>query len=322
MYTKNITDLKKILDFNLRPLISGDYCLLDAPYYHNIGDVLIWQGIHDFCETLPGKNLGTSSMTTCQFQDIPLDATIFLMGGGNFGDLWRNFQEFRLKVIRRYPENAIIMFPQSVWYEDKSLIKRDAEVFESHENLTLCARDAFSYAFLKEYFNKCNILLLPDMAFCINKSLFGTQQSSETKKSLYLKRLDKELVNETIIESNVSLTDIRDWPTFEKNDRLIWLTNRFEGLYYRTRGNRIFGSVSAALANKVGDYAIRKHLVSCGIKFLSPYSEIITTRLHALVLGTLLNKNVKYIDNSTGKLSAFASTWLKHFDNVQPYKNV
>jgi len=194
-----INRLRNRISTELRPLITAGYTLLDAPYYHNIGDVLIWQGIHDFCHSLQGRDYGTSNITTCLFPNLPKDVTILLMGGGNFGDLWRMFQDFRLKVIRRYPNNRIIMFPQSVWYENQNLITADAAVFETHKDLHLCARDNFSMQFMLKHFAKCNIHLVPDMAFYINPKKIKSCHHANTERKLYLKRIDKEFVRETVV---------------------------------------------------------------------------------------------------------------------------
>lgn len=58
------------------------------------------------------------------------------------------------------------------------------------------------------------------------------------------------------------------------------------------------------------------------VNFLRPYNHIITTRLHALILSVLLHKSVEYIDNTTGKLSAFVSTWLSDLNDVKSFKNI
>ena len=79
----------------------------------------------------------------------------------------------------------------------------------------------------------------------------------------------------------------------------------------------------AVLAKKIDDYAdsvIRPHLVKMGCEFLAPYDHVITTRLHALILSVLLHKQVDFIDNNTGKLSAFALTWLSEVDGVKMYE--
>ena len=41
---EKINQLRKLIYSNLNPLINNKCLLLDAPYYHNIGDVLIWAG--------------------------------------------------------------------------------------------------------------------------------------------------------------------------------------------------------------------------------------------------------------------------------------
>ncbi|MCM1452578.1 MAG: polysaccharide pyruvyl transferase family protein [Clostridium sp.] len=316
-----IKELRGIIEAKLKPLIPGDYMLLDAPYYHNIGDVLIWQGIHDFCKTLDGRNIGTSNITTCIFPDLSPSCTILLMGGGNFGDLWRVFQEFRIKAVEHYPNNRIIIFPQSVWYEDEKLIGYDYEIFKNHPNLYLCARDTFSYDFLKKYFSECNVLLIPDMAFFIDHNLLHKFKNKHEGKKLFLKRLDKELSDTNVFLYNNKEYETRDWPTYEKSDYLLWVTRRLEGVYYRTKNIPKLNTALSDITNSFAQIAIRKHLVKTGIKFLSNYDEIVTTRLHTMILAVLLGKDVRYIDNTTGKLSAFASTWLCDFENVKAYKH-
>lgn len=315
-----ICKLQEIIDANLRPLITGDYALIDAPYYHNIGDVLIWQGIHDFCKSLPGRNLGASNITTFRFPDYSPEVTLLLMGGGNFGDLWRPFQDFRLKIIRRYPNNRIIVFPQSVWYDNQRLIAEDADTFTSHKNLILCARDTFSYNFLTSRFKGCNILLVPDMAYYINPSIWDSYKIQERPRKLFLKRLDKELAEVSVKGLNPDEYDVHDWPTYEKTDWHLWLVKRLEGIFYRTQKFRPLASLFAALTDMAAKHCIRRHLVSTGIRFLQPYSEIVTTRLHTMILGSIMGKYVEYIDNTTGKLSAFASCWLKDFDDVKKFE--
>lgn len=314
--------LRHIIDSEIKPLITDSYYLADAPYYHNIGDVLIWQGVCDFCKTLPGKNLGTSNIATFLFPDLPSDTTILLMGGGNFGDLWRIFQNFRLEVVRRYSHNRIVMFPQSVWYEDKSLILHDKAVFSTHHDLHLCARDQISYDFMKENFPECDIILVPDMAFFIDKALLQKyQRKTKPGRKLYLRRLDKEFDEDTSLKLDNQDYEVHDWPSFEKKDKFIWLSERLQGLSYRTRYSQLLSSAAAQLADSFSQIAIRHRLVRKGMSFLAPYSEIVTTRLHTMILATLLGKKVEFIDNTTGKLSAFAETWLSDLNSVTKHQH-
>ena len=67
-----IDRLRRIISEKLSRLIPGDYILADAPYYHNIGDILIWQGIHDFCKTLQDVILALTILLHLISQKFPL----------------------------------------------------------------------------------------------------------------------------------------------------------------------------------------------------------------------------------------------------------
>ena len=132
--------LNRLIRQSLTPLIPGDYLLLDLPYYSNIGDNLIWRGTEDFLKGLSCKCLGRHSQKTFKFRPLPKDCTILLLGGGNFGDIWRSHQEFRLQVIESYPDNHIIILPQTIYYESEATFEEDIKRLNRHQQLTVCVR--------------------------------------------------------------------------------------------------------------------------------------------------------------------------------------
>ena len=136
-FQEKIEELRKIIKDNIEPLITSDYVHLDNPYHGNIGDILIWEGERQFLSSIKYKCLQSSSNSWCENYLHP-ETVILFNGGGNFGDLYRECQDFRLRVIEQFPNNRIIMFPQSIWYEDESLIAKDAAVMARHNDLTLC----------------------------------------------------------------------------------------------------------------------------------------------------------------------------------------
>lgn len=318
-FKDKITELRSIIIDSLNPIIGENCILADAPYYNNIGDVLIWQGIEDFLKG-SGKNLlSVTSVDTFLFPEISEDVTILLTGGGNFGDLWRLFQDFRLEVIKRYPNNRIVMFPQSVWYEDSTLIEYDARLLSYHKNLFLCARDQWSYDFLCKYFYANNILLVPDMAFCICNKILDSYRGNDLGLNLFFKRKDKELSNTTPLSINEDY-DISDWPSYEKRIPLVYFLGKLLGARRRLQcSKKIYDGLGKCVDFYANRY-LKKSLVRIGCKFIAPYSSIVTTRLHALILSVLLYKKVEYIDNTTRKLSAFSNTWLKDMSIVKPYE--
>lgn len=318
-FEEKITQLRSNIREKLTPLITGDYIHLDNPYHTNIGDTLIWEGECQFLSSLPYKCLQSSSSATWRRKPLSPVTVLLLHGGGNFGDLWAGSQDFRKRIIEDYPNNRIIMFPQSVWYNDKSLIEKDAAMFAKHKDLYLCARDAWSYEFMKKFFGANHIMLVPDMAFCIDDAKLAPYRGRGQGKELYFKRTDRELDTDTLIQVSKNV-DIHEWPSIEHPSQQISLFLKMIGAYRRLDKLKM---APAIFAKRIDDYAnsiVRPYLVRMGCEFLAPYDHVITTRLHALILSVLLHKPVDYIDNKTGKLSAFVSTWLTDLDGVKGYE--
>lgn len=311
-FENKINFLRKKIEDALIPLIDHDYVLWECPYYCNIGDVLIWEGELEFLKKVKYKCIKMASQYTCDFPILSPDILILLQGGGNFGDLWRSTQEFRLKVCQMYPNNKIIIFPQTVFYEAQQLLYADAQILSQHQNLTICCRDEISYQLVSQHF-KNKILLLPDMAFCIStERLQAFCVPEECNKGLFLKRTDKEFpVSDFLISSAINI-ETHDWPTYE---RKFVMNHLFETLL------RVKEHFNLHFLNRFIDhwafYIYRKYLVKIGVRFLSQYGIIYTTRLHVFILGILLHKKCIIIDNSYGKNSSFFHTWLKDLEHVE-----
>lgn len=313
-FDEKIKQLRKKIEDALLPLIDSDYVLWDCPYHNNIGDILIWQGEIEFLHKLKYKCLDYASKDTCYFPRLSEDVVILLHGGGNFGDIWREPQDFRLKVIQAYPNNRIIIFPQTVYYQDKAIIQQDAKIMASHSDLVICARDQNSYEILKKHFAN-TILLLPDMAFCISTIHKKKYYSISEKKSLYLKRSDKEFGTEVVgLPENI---EIHDWPTFEKKYFVVRVLNGL--LRIKSYCNiRILN----VMLNRWAYKRLRCDLITMGICFLSQYDRVYTTRLHVLILSVLLGIDCHVIDNNYGKNSSFYQTWLQDLQGVDLLGNI
>lgn len=64
-------------------------------------------------------NSATASLT-------PLDSNVVILlhGGGNFGDIYGSSQKFRKDVIELYPDNKIIILPQTIYFKIRTLRKK------------------------------------------------------------------------------------------------------------------------------------------------------------------------------------------------------
>ena len=305
---EKIAQLKECIHSNIASLIDNNYVLLDVPYYTNIGDTLIWEGTKHFLKNIPHKCLYTASVETHKHCPLPPNTIILMQGGGNFGDLWRRHQDLRLEVIKSYPNNKIIILPQTVFYKDRNVFEEDAKIFNAHKNLHICARDTLSLEYLQQSLT-CNLLLVSDMAFCITNGVLQKYSRKEGDRTLFLKRNDPEFSEydfDSYITEDEAILDTCDWPTMEQQfkaknylDKLLW---------HKERLGRI--------PDIYADWIFRPHQVKKGIEFVSQYKKVYTTRLHVAILSLLLGKEVIFFDNSYGKNSSFFDTWLKDVDNI------
>ncbi len=302
----NTKYLGQIIIDNLRPLIEGRRCILiDVPHYPNIGDFLIWQGTISMLKKIHVKKLFSASKESFTFPNLSNDVIILLQGGGNFGDLWVEHQIFRTNVIKHYPNNKIIILPQTVFFRNEDSMIKDASIWAKHKDLTIIARDSKSLDTLKHYFYENNIMMLPDMAFCIPSIKSSPQRQT---KQLFIKRRD--------IEADIDLqynkyipqeAKIHDWPTLEPGYIV-----------------PIFWRIIISIAYRIGingdwywNCILRPYYFQTGVKFINEYKDVFTTRLHGAILSLIMGKNVTMIDNNYGKNSSFYETWLDGYDNIQ-----
>lgn len=319
--TDKIKELQLIIQREIFPLITSDYVLWGLPYYSNIGDTLIWEGELEFLKSVPYKCVGTCGWNRYSVRPLSKDTVILITGGGYFGDVWRNAWEAVVSTIEHYPDNPIVVLPNTIFYNDKAIMQSDAVRLAKLKNLVICVRDKVSYKIAKDNFEN-EVRLVPDMAFCMKASYLDQWRRDEIDKVLFLKRIDKEL-GKSDINIPTSNVEVRDWPTMDAKP---------------TIAERVFGRISynaSVASNRQRAYApllryiekwyaylvYRKCMTSRGVAFVSQYKEVYTTRLHVMILSVLLGKKVHFIDNSYGKLSSFYDAWLTDCESVDAYGN-
>lgn len=269
-------------------------------------------------KTLPHKCLYKTAIENYSKPVISKDTVILLQGGGNFGDLWRRHTDFCLRIIRDFPENKIIILPQTVFYRDEKTLLDDAAIMNSHPGLTICARDGLSHRLLLEHFHAAKILLLPDMAFCISPGSIEKNSRDASKSTLFLKRGDIELETYRFEHYFLHRTGIEehDWPGMQKKLFIFHLLVLFKKLNDIFTKSRHAGSLTRGLVDRYAVNVFMPGLIKKGIAFLSSYEYIFTTRLHGAILGILLDKPMTFFDNAYGKNSSFYNTWLKGTEGI------
>ena len=299
-----IEQLRQTIVNQLNGLIDSDYYLLELPYYNNIGDVLIWQGEEDFLRTLPYTCKGRYALETFTFPTIPDGTLILFQGGGNFGDLWTKHHEFKMKIVEHYTNCKFLFLPQTVFFQNEANLQACAKRLSENKNITICARDQASYDILKQNFSN-TVLLVPDMAFCINRNRLQ-KCTTPNEQDMLMIRNDAEF---QLSDELASLMDqksiaVRDWPPMERRDLFTWLLVKFSPI------------VSPRLLDWYCQQIYMPYLVRCGVRFINRYRTIHSTRLHGAILALLLGKDVVLYDNSYGKNSGFYNTWLADCESI------
>lgn len=345
----SISQLRAKIDEVLLPLIGThkECVYLDLPFHTNLGDLLIWQGTRDFLNAHHIKCTYCNSIHTNHKMRVKKGQLILMHGGGNFGDVWRDHQEYRCEIIRQYKDHDIVVLPQTVYYGNEESMKVDSEIFASHSNLTICARDSWSYEYLKTNFKANNIFLCPDMAFYISNPKINV---SQTDKILCVIRDDHESSDELVSEmqkellrlsgEDVSKIEVSDWPTIVQDCQKVfakyynWLFFKKLRALFSNPEKEILDRYmlnwylyvwlckwSKRMAYRLDGFTNRwmwKNFLNpiwqIGNEFVGGRKMVVTNRLHVCILCTLLEKECHLYDNNYGKNSHFYDTWLSNFD--------
>lgn len=309
-------ELEAILHRDVVPLIDNDYVLYGLPYYNNVGDTLIWEGERELLKKVPHKCVGVCGWDKYPEKKLPDNVIILITGGGFFGDVWREAWANVLQAIKPNREHKIIIMPCSVFYENLEIRDLDSAYLAEFPNLTILARDKVSYEYAKEYF-KNEVKLVPDMAFCMpEKEILKYARKRAPKDVLLFMRADKELVS-----GNIHIPE----PAYDTHDWLPMQDEAIERPFYRlrNRGRQVLSfskSLQARYTEWLYGAMYRRIMTTSGLKQLSAYKKIYTTRLHAMILGGMLGREVYFIDNTYRKLSSYYDTWLNDCETIHPYK--
>lgn len=283
--------------------INSDYVYLDIPGHMNVGDHLIALGAWELLKEMPFKCLTKSTFSGFNWTVEP-KAIILLHGGGNFGDLYPGANWFRNEIVRRFPDHKIIFLPQTITYNDKSLISKDAQICAKHTDLHICARDYESYRLLNDHFHSNHIYLLPDTAWGLYERLKKKQEPRGQRKSILINRADSERNGSWDVKAD----DVMDWPEILEATHISpWI--KFHSIINKLRkhfGSHLFRRISDIYLIRI----IYPLILSRINRFFLEYDHVFTTRLHGLIFSIMLHLPVEWIDTKYGKISSYANTWL------------
>ncbi|XP_067681570.1 uncharacterized protein [Haliotis asinina] len=269
--------------------------LFDVADYENKGDPAIAMGEISLLRRLDIQLVYYCVSSKCTAKAIETafeeskrytkdDLIILLQGGGNLFS-YERADAVRQRVISKFPNHRIILFPQSIWFRFGDTKRHQlASMYNRHGNLTVLVRDRLSLQRATSVFTRANIILAPDMAFQIGPVSRFMPPSFDV---LWLRRRDSETTGYDLPDfpANVSVR-VSDW--------LHWPTPR-DG-----------SSMETAF-----------HIATNGLLFLQRGRVVITDRLHGHILSILLGIPHVIMDNNYQKVSSYRQTWTRGVEFVK-----
>ena len=258
---------------------------LDAASYNNLGDQAISFAIskyiidnfkdYEYIEVLEKEFLRNLRYLK---KNINKNDIICLAGGGNMGNLYPRYEAIRRKVIKNFKNNKIVIFPQTIDYENdkygRKELNRSRKVYNSNPNLIVCAREKKSYNIMKNLYT--NVILVSDIVFYLYGKLDDKVQNIEKNKIGICLRDDKESIfNER--ERNNIINSIHDI------NSIIYLSTMSD-IQYIDKKNR-----KKVLMDKLREFK------KCNI--------VLTDRLHGMIFSILCDIPCIVFDNSNKKVS-------------------
>lgn len=260
--------------------------LLNTPDYMNLGDVAIAHAEEKYIKENFGEFYEIGSHVCHPEALIKLSEYVndndilMFQGGGNLGSLWRFCEETLRNILTRFPENLVVVFPQSVFYgnteEEKLYFEESKKIYNAHKRLVICTRDRQSYDFVRNSYN-CECLLLPDIVLTLKASI-----SEEKREGIGI---------------------------VLRNDKEQYISDEFKKVISETAV--LFGKTEAITHLPVEENISREERINRILRVYSTKKLIITDRLHGMVFSAITKTPCIVFDNTYGKTSALYESWLK-----------
>lgn len=288
----NDIEKTKIINLKFNKFKSDkDAVLLMVPHHGNLGDQAIALGELKFLKEFL-MNLKIIYNIENYTNNIHNDTIIFLHGGGNIGWTYIDEEKNRREIIEAYPNNNIIIFPQTIYFEDsfKEQQNMTSKIYSNHSKLIIMTREKVSYGIANNLFKKNKIILSPDIVTYLD-DLINKKINKRRRGALFLLRNDLEkFINNKIENKFISLIK-KEYRKCEIADTSIQ--------------NLVLNSIKES-----------KYKVSMLLKKISKYEIVVTDRLHGMIFCALTETSCIVLKNYNHKVTS-SYEWFKHLDFIK-----
>lgn len=270
-----------------------------AGFYQNLGDMALTLAQKRFIEdTLPGydvlllPSLNTYTHMRALKSVIGPEDIITINGGGNMDDVYLSLENARRFVVKSFPDNPVVSFPQTLSFTNSTTgereLQRSARLYGNHPHLSIFAREAPSSRAMTHYFSRNKTYLSPDTVLSLNLEVSPVRRSG----IMITLRDDQEAVLSEVERSRIG-----------------------EIAKQKTSSVSFYDTVELDIEDCQPD-TYEQTLVDFW-KILRSHQVVVTDRLHSMIFCVITGTPVVVLANSNHKIEGTYDTWLKNCSYVK-----
>ena len=324
----------------IMPLNKKKIYVINTPLHTNIGDSAIAYAQNLFLQKNIGDDYKIIEVTSGEWARfrkvlgciVRKKDIIMQHGGGNMGVTWFSEELIRRSIIEQFPNNKMIIFPQTIYYGDSEEGKKEFEnskkIYNNHKDLHLIAREKVSYEIMKEAYPNCDVILTPDIVLSMDKLDNPYKREGITfcfrrdAEKVLTPEDEKYIINECKkISDKVFYTDMMSERAVTKENRVDIIMDKFKDFQKSELviTDRLHGMVFCAISETpcivFGNY---NHKIKGTYEWIKelPYIKYVENIEEGVnAVNDLLNVEIHKFDNS--KFKENYGLILKEINNEQ-----
>ena len=294
---RRISDIQAAARY-VRSIMNKKAVLLQTPLHGNIGDHAIAEAENQLLNSL--------GITYCDFpwtigrEKIFARVTskkkiILITGGGYLGQLWPNEEQRFRDTLKAFRNNKVIVFPHTLFFdmeseEGRRCFHESKEIYETHLDLTIFAREEHTYQFLREFFPRVKTEIVPDMVMMLK----WQRDDCLRDGVLICLRKDKERKMSEEVYQNLIVCIGKEYSKLKVTDTVIT--------------GRIFPEQrEKAVHEKLAEFA--------------SFKLAVTDRLHGMIFAAITETPCIVLDSLSPKIRG-CYEWIKDLDYIRFAENV
>lgn len=265
--------------------------------YNNLGDHAIAHAQRNFLDKLNSESKGftvieiSSGTPSHHVAKIINDNDIILFtGGGNLGTMYEFMSDTYLPMLKKFPNNKKLFFPQSYTFNDKG----DSAQYKHHiqevfkqcgKTLTIVARETKSKRKFEATFPENNVILTPDIVLSVTDR---NDRESKRNGVVVMLREDGEKVLD--MKTQNALIDA-----------------------LKTRGKV---TLTDTVVDELIPISERHKALTDKWDMIQNSKVVVTDRLHGMIFAKITGTPCVVFDNYNSKIQMTCNDWLKDDENI------